>query len=256
MYDQVVTFHIQAASHHPPDLSANLRIIVRVFKELFGMILLAPPGLVLIFRRNRDVGVWLSVWLVISALFLIRHSPLFPRHAVLLMPPLALAAAGNVLWFPIIGSFRDKIVLSVLLLPFIVMPGYSLWQDQRRLSGSLGLPESDRQVIHFIEENTQQSDYVVSDQQMQVFRSGRLIPPQLCDTSFVRIQSGYLTDEQAIEASSSARIIIFATGRLAKLDRFEQWVTNNYSLVSTFEVFRLKVFIKREPHQSDPPQIR
>ena len=77
---------------------------------------------------------------------------------------------------------------------------------------------------------TKPDDFVVSDQQMQAFRTGRLVPPDLCDTSIVRIKSGYLTTEQAIKAASNAKMIIFWTGRLEMLPGFQEWVRNHYRL--------------------------
>ena len=178
------------------------------------------------------------------------HRPFFHRHVLLLLPPMAVAAAANILWIPmLLARSQGKLIVSVLFLLFLLMMGFMVTKDLQLVSTKSGIPESEREVIQLIQENSRPTDFVVSDEQMQVFRAGRLIPPQHCDNSFVRIDLGYLTDEAAIEGSKKARIIIFATDRLTSLPQYTKWVKANYRLIKTFEKSRTKIYLQDDAEQ-------
>jgi hypothetical protein len=76
---------------------------------------------------------------------------------------------------------------------------------------------------------------------MQVFRAGRLVNPNLCDTSFNRIASGYLKASQAIKSAEGAKLIVFWTHRLDSLPEFRQWVDSNYRVYMEFGNKRIYV---------------
>jgi len=234
MYDQIIVFHLQAKSHYPPDWSGNLAIIVQVFDQDFVLPLLAVPGLLFLCGNRLYHVLWLSLWILATAMFLVDHTPLFPRHVLLLLPPLAVAAAANVLWIgELLTQKRGEIIGLLLLVPCALILGFSLDQATQLIWAKTGDSSEDREIVRLLEANTRPSDFIVSDQQMQVFRAGRRVPPELCDTSLVRIKSGYLTDQQAIDSSRHARVIVFWTRRLAQLPLFCKWVESNYEHIPT-----------------------
>jgi hypothetical protein len=100
-------------------------------------------------------------------------------------------------------------------------------------------------AIALLEAYTKTTDFVVSDDQMLVFRAGRQTPPELCDTSFVRLETGYLTDEDAIQASRDAEAIIFSTGRLGALKRYVQWVEREFEVLERVDLVNARLFIRR-----------
>jgi 4-amino-4-deoxy-L-arabinose transferase-like glycosyltransferase len=230
LYDQMVQFHLQAKIHFPLNRSGNLRMIRDVlWKEDLVLTLAAAAGFFILLWQRPRAALWLGVWVLPTFIFLIDHAPLFPRHVVLLLPPLAVAASScvllvNVLWR---SSWSQPLVFA-LVLPLAWLLGKMLVRDLPIFSRGIPSPRWEQDAMRLIEKHTQPTDFVVSDQQMQVFRAGRQTPPQLCDTSFVRIQSGYLTDKEAIAASENARMIIFWTGRLGLLRRYSAWVEAHY----------------------------
>jgi hypothetical protein len=184
-------------------------------------------------------------WILATTVFLVDHSPLFSRHVLLLLPPLALGASANVLLIPMLLSGREgKGITFVLFILLLVFAGLSLNTHQRRFPVLSVYAERDWEAIELIQEHTQPLDFVVSDEQMQVFRAGRHVPPELCDTSNIRIKSGYLTDEEAIKASKDARVIILWTSRLARLSLYTNWVEANYRLVRTWDEPSYRFFVK------------
>jgi hypothetical protein len=83
-------------------------------------------------------------------------------------------------------------------------------------------------TVTAIKRLTTSADLVVTDDQMLTFRAGRYTPGELCDTSFVRISSGSLTTEAAIQAASGAKLIVLRSGRLNRLPNFLAWVQEHY----------------------------
>jgi hypothetical protein len=81
------------------------------------------------------------------------------------------------------------------------------------------------------------NEVVLSDDQYVAALANRDVPPQLVDTSAVRITSGYLTAAQLEDYITRNRIhvILFATGRFDLLPGFRDWVASRYTQVTTFD---------------------
>jgi hypothetical protein len=79
-------------------------------------------------------------------------------------------------------------------------------------------------------------DYVVSDDQYLAGLAGRDVPPELVDTSQVRITAGYLTASQleGIIERDHVNVILFANGRFDMVPGFRAWVQRHYSPIATF----------------------
>lgn len=244
IYDQAIRFHLKAKGAFPTSWTANLRLLRSIFQLEPGLIGLTVAGLIILFRQRRLASVWLCLWIAGATLFLANHTPLFAHHPVILVPPMAIAAGASVLWLP---SFWSKKFLRplglLLLLPMVALepesalgdpatarPAFALERDLKQPSTELPF-ELETQVLQLIEQNTRPDDFIISDRQMQIFRTGRNVPPAMVDTSGVRINSGYLTDAQAIGASEQARMIIFWTGRLEWLKGYRRWVQSHYRLL-------------------------
>jgi len=240
-YDQVISFHIEMRNHFQLNRLQNLFLFGQLFQMEFGIILLAIAGIAVLFRKNPVVAVWLCVWTAATGLFLTNHSPLYLHHVILIFPPLAIAASASVI---LISDFWQK-PWSKLLLLITLFPLVSYGPDSRirltirrdlmALTETVPNKEQEYEVITLIRQHSKDTDLVISDQQMQVFHAGRQTPPQLCDTSYARVMSGYLKDEQAIRASEQARMIIFWTNRLANLPQYRQWVRSHYHLLRKFD---------------------
>jgi hypothetical protein len=86
------------------------------------------------------------------------------------------------------------------------------------------------QVAHDLDAVTRPDQLVVTDAQFLVAKARRSTPPQLVDTSFVRIQSGYLSNAQLIEISrqSNVHTVLFYTGRLGGMRGFYLWVSQHF----------------------------
>jgi hypothetical protein len=79
-------------------------------------------------------------------------------------------------------------------------------------------------------------DLVATDDQYVAGLADREVPPQLVDTSMVRIVSGYLTASQleSIITQLDVRVILFASGRFYLIPGFSAWVEANYTKIADF----------------------
>lgn len=239
-YEQIIDLHLEMKSHFHLDRSKNFSLLLQLLRMELGVALLAGFGLIALFRKQPLAAVWLCLWIISAGLFLIDHSPLYVYHTVLFFPPLAVAASANVLWIPRLWKkLWTRPLILLLLAPLIsAKPGPSLeWSVLRdvKVLTVRGAPNEEYEAINLIRQHTEPSDFVVSDQQMQIFRAGRRSPPELCDTSYARIKSGSLTDDKTIRASQRAKIIVFWTNRLAHLPQYRQWVRSRYLLLRKFD---------------------
>lgn len=249
VYDQVIRFHTEMRRALPFDRAETVKLFRLSLQLGMGTMILAVTGLGILFRKNALAAGWLCLWLLAVGLFVATHAPLYLHHFVLVMPPLAVAASANVLWLP---ALRPKLARGLVFALLCLLPTVAYVPaaggDAGRHGSLAWLPRKDaetlfepganeaqeQEVIGLIQQHTRADDLVVSDQQMQVFRAARQTPPQLCDTSFARIKSGYLTDAQATSASADSRMIIFWTDRLALLPAYRQWVQAHFRLLRTF----------------------
>jgi hypothetical protein len=110
-----------------------------------------------------------------------------------------------------------------------------------------GGSEPEYRVAELIRNLTSPDEWIISDDQAMIFIAGRNVPPELCDTSFMRISSGYLGDDEAIYLAEAyrVRVVVFWTGRLVQLKRFLEYVEANYRLIGVYDSGR-RIYIRRE----------
>ena len=85
--------------------------------------------------------------------------------------------------------------------------------------------------------STAPGDIVVTDDQYVAGLADRDVPPELVDTSQVRLQSDYLTRQQLEDliTREDIRVILFASGRFDLIPGFRAWVEARYTAVATFD---------------------
>jgi hypothetical protein len=93
-----------------------------------------------------------------------------------------------------------------------------------------------RDAVEIIKTYAGTTDYIITDEQILAFFAERDVPPNLVDTSHMRISSGYLDSEMVIELAEQYRVkvIVLWTGRLKRLEDFVNYVKVNYELVKDY----------------------
>jgi hypothetical protein len=246
LYDQVVRFHLAAARSLSIGMYANLLLLSRETVEL-PLALLATAGALaaLAVRRWRILPP--ALWACASFVVLVRQQPLFPHHVALLIPPLALTAAVGLpslaeILPAALGAGRGMLTdargrgaLAVMLAGVVLVWSVGATTVQSATPPAAA-PCPSAAAARALAASTQPGDLVVADDQYIAALASRDVPPQLVDTSLVRIQSGYLTTTQletAIQAPD-VRAILFCSGRFNLVPGFREWVNTHYLLVASF----------------------
>jgi len=110
------------------------------------------------------------------------------------------------------------------------------------------LPATTLSMVSALDAFTAPGDLVVGDDQYVVALANRSTPPQLVDTSGVRIGSGSLTTAQleSIILQDNVRVVLFASGRFQEAPGFAAWVKANFNQVASFGNGRA-LYLRRPP---------
>jgi hypothetical protein len=110
--------------------------------------------------------------------------------------------------------------------------------DRRLIAGMPETrPESFDDEIRLLSTLTGPSEFVIVDEPSVAFASRRLVPPNLVDTSMVRIRSRSLDADDVIAAAeqSDVRALFLFSDGLRNLKPFAAWVDDNYVAVKINE---------------------
>jgi hypothetical protein len=226
-YDQVVRFHLDSRStwYSEPVTSAGMRDPLLVC----GVIAIA----VVLVQRARSAYVYV-VWLVSGIAFLVMQRPPIEDHLLVLGPPAALIIAGlpsrlgartTREWTRRVVALGVAVVLVIGLARVVV--------DATRMHTNPDPFEA--ALIDAVRRHVAPPELVVTDDQYLSADAGQDVPPDLVDTSYVRIASHYLTATDLIRITDRrASAVLFTGGRFEQLPYFRSWVTSHFELVEDF----------------------
>ena len=92
-------------------------------------------------------------------------------------------------------------------------------------------------MVQALQDHAIPSGLVVTDDQYVAALAGRDTPPELVDTSLVRIATGSLTTEEVerIIRRDDVHVVLFATDRLDRLPGLRAWIGANFHPVRSFD---------------------
>jgi 4-amino-4-deoxy-L-arabinose transferase-like glycosyltransferase len=190
------------------------------------LLVLSVAGLVVSIRRAPRLVAVAGTWAAFAALMLAVQRPLWPHHLLALVAPAALLAGGLA---RLLVSHRrrldEALVAAASLLLVAAGAGAAIDVHVHQHSdASLG------PAVARLQAATKPSDLVITDDQYILALAGRDTPPQLVDTSLVRVSSGSLTTSglEAMAERSHVQAFLFSTGRLSQLEDLEIWVETHY----------------------------
>jgi hypothetical protein len=239
----VITFHSVAKAHSTSTTRDNLHTLLEALETPLGLFALYGT-LVSLIQRDWRVLPLLAWFLAIFYLLWQQMMPLLNHHLVTLVPPLVLLATLSLAPFPFIskssrlqiqlGTRIAVIALCVIIMYFSTIIMITYQQVQQQANGSD--TQTSFQVAHDLDAVTQPDQLVITDAQYLVAQANRNTPPQLVDTSFVRIQSGYLSTAQVVQIAEqpSVRAVLFYTGRLRQMQTFYLWVTQHFHKIHAY----------------------
>jgi len=245
VYDQAVRFHWIAREIGAETWGrAGWDVLSRFARRESFVHLLALGGLVAFARRDKLAAAWLGLWAAGSAAFLLHHTPVFNRHALLIGPPLALLAAALV---PAVGAagrgraWMEPVFAALLGLLLILRPSFGKgvlhWTApvMTQLPAQFVPDPAQDEAVRLIRELSRPADLVVSDAPLLPFLAGRNLPPRLVDTSGTRVMSGHLTADEAIAHTSKARLVVLWVDKLDRLPGYRAWVRAYYRRVRKWD---------------------
>jgi len=271
MYRDVILFRLASRDLHQvasAGIQGNITILRQEIGQYVPLMIGALLGLLSV-GRGGLARIWLwPIWLVLASGFLLVHTPLRPRHTVLLLPPLAALSSISVAALTAWLSHRLKrwgTWLTVVIL--IVVCGWSLLGPVRALT----LPPDEHpfdarhpevaSAALFVRQTTAPSDCIVVDDQRFAWLAERWVPPSLAETSITRLSIGWLTSEQIINVAEEHDCpdLVFQTNRFdAFVPDLRQAAASLYSLRLEFRnpekshkitVYAVKMNTGRAPAQ-------
>ncbi|MFN0072777.1 MAG: ArnT family glycosyltransferase [Chloroflexota bacterium] len=200
VWDQAVQYHLLLKQAFPLNISQNLAILDRgVGRELRVLLPCALLGLVVMLWTARLTALGVALWLLATAGLLLTHSPLFDRHAVALLPPLALACGGLGLLF----QRRRRSTLQAAVLTLLVA-GAAVLARSGLSEAAAPMPRQPmlEEAADVLAQLTGVTDTVVTDNAALAFAARRALTPPLADLSRARMRAGDLSGAtlwQAVE---------------------------------------------------------
>ncbi len=237
LYDQVIGFHLVARGTSGGGPVANLLLLPDITWVV------AALGLAVALWQRMWAALPLLAWLLASVLVLVVQRPLFDPHALILAPPLALLAAlGSVAAIELARSMwniraKESLLVAGTLVALGVTLLAGLWLDARQIRADSAYDGGRRaQMIQALQDHAIPSGPVVTDDQYVAALAGRDTPPELVDTSLVRISTGSLTtaEVERIIRRDDVRVVLLATDRLDRLPGLRAWIEANFQPVKSF----------------------
>lgn len=244
MLRDVITFHTDAKTALINNQVHNAAIMQSFLQSTLPLTIAAAFGLLAALLRRDWRVLPLVAWALVTLYVLWIQVPLFYRHFIALIPPLiSLAVIG----IGSISSARDFVArfkppqvltsLALLLIVVIIgtdLPQYQPYYQTASLYGTDTYAKFQAHVASDIRDSIAPDQLVVTDGQFVVSMAGRNTPPDLVDTSIVRIVTGYVTLQQLIHDASQPQVhaVLFFMDRLdlPQLTAFHAWVAQHFHL--------------------------
>jgi 4-amino-4-deoxy-L-arabinose transferase-like glycosyltransferase len=270
--DQIVAYRLESRGSEGWSLWKNRIALARAlsFEAAALPWLGAGAALLLLARRSVDAAL-IVAWAVASVALLLSYSPLHGKHAVVLMPPLAvLAGVGIGQAVALLRSSRPIPLRAAVAVGLAVLVGWyaTAAPALAAQSGQLLKVTADTDVDPAVEQYadavavirtlTAPDEFVVTDHPYLTFLAARLVPPLLVDTSRSRIRSRSLRGAEAIAQATpyDPQLVVLWTDRLRGLSEFKRWVEEHYRMV---KVYNRRNDLDRAiyiPETRDPTEVR
>jgi hypothetical protein len=153
------------------------------------------------------------------------HTPLFPHHFIVLIPPLVLLGSE------MIGELGIKLSnLPFLLIVIVATFNIPAMIETNQQTAAIVTGGREAQAIEMLSAVTQPTDFVMGDSQLLIFMADRQTPPPLGDVALVAIKAGLQNSERMINLTKTyhAPAVVKWSLRLPWLPDYLDWVETNY----------------------------
>ncbi len=244
MLREVVSFHTHARAALINERVFNGAMFQAFFKATLPLTMAAVYGFVAACIRRDWRILPLAAWLLITMYMLWLEAPLFNRHFIALIPPLigmAILGLGESVslkqFFARFTLSNVMTALAIILILIVIardIPTYQPYYRAEAQQGSVSATAAQRNIANDLRNTITPEQLVITDGQFIAALADRNTPPSLVDTSMVRIASGYLTQQQLINAAQQPDVhaVLFYNTRLrmSQVAGFYSWVTQHFHL--------------------------
>jgi 4-amino-4-deoxy-L-arabinose transferase-like glycosyltransferase len=251
LWNQIALVPLEASRALDRGAGANLADLIAVVRNQ-GLIWLALAALVAL-----GLGAWrrawtllpLTLWLLAVVVYLLAHHPFEASDAVWLVAPLAALGGQGIALLAARTSNRSGRIKSanVRQSPALVTYGVLIALGLTLFTGAwisavdnlhATAATSDVRILmaYTLATRTLPDDLVVTDDPYVAGLAGRVITPEVVDTSRVRVAAGALKTQQleVIITRTDTRTILFAGGEFDALPGFRAWTEANFTLAEDF----------------------
>ncbi|MBC7121334.1 MAG: glycosyltransferase family 39 protein [Candidatus Methanosuratus sp.] len=233
------------------------------YRAILPLVVLMPLSIPSRSRPDQLKSLSLVMFAGLTLFGLLWHSPLYPRHCVILSLPIALMAGTSADAVVVFIRARTGpaaqlplIVLTALIAASLLRYSFEISvQRDFRTKFPQGGPE--RAAIELFQRLTAPQEPMVSDDLTLVSLAGRLVPPELSDISSNRITSGHLSDSRLISLVEDydVQLISFWLHRLGKAPSFVRWAKSHFVGSIDFEAARRVLYGRRYDSLQDLQDI-
>ncbi len=249
MLQSVITFHSTAAEVYSYSQQQNISTIQTALTSLLTITALFGVVAALLRRDWRVVP--LIAWFVATLYLLWHQVPLFSHHLIAVTPPLIALAVIGIGNRPLKSEDSSSNMLSkanpyitwisialILITAIIGVQQDRIYYRTAVASSTSGLTQLESTVATDLRNATSADQLVVTDAQLIAGLANRNTPPDLVDTSAVRITSHYLTLKQLESATYQPQVhaVLFFTGRfyLSSIAGYHSWVAQHFHLLRNY----------------------
>lgn len=241
LYHQTVGMRLvsRAVEHNPYE--SNNEIIIEFLFSNAGLGALALYGLVFVVAQNLRRYWPLLIWFALIWLSMYLLVPLRDKHLPIFIPLLALLAGlavSHIVDF--LTRLKQQAVtpqLVAMVLAIIIALGMFTWSVPRVIAQNNGqtlevnINQERQTAIAFIDKIATPTDCVIADNPVFLYQTNRLPPPQLSETSQTRVDTGYLTLDDVVQAIQTYKchVVGVVTPRFGEsIPGLQDWLAGHY----------------------------
>jgi 4-amino-4-deoxy-L-arabinose transferase-like glycosyltransferase len=255
VWNQVVTFHSAARAVFPSMAIGQKCRLMLGFADGERLFAYAAPFAALSVLGGLE-GLAPLLWAFCTFIGLLDNRPLFDHHMVALIPPIAMAAGvgGTQFWkwsraFLEWSRRKNNLTGSVIGIAGVlgICVGLLVLTEQLRIAWTEAIAHEairqqaaadspDLKLAKLIADRTRPDDVILTDAQGIAFLAQRDVPPEMTDTSFVRIATHYLTAQEVVSLSERhhVRAVLLWTGRLNSMPEVARWAAEHFPHQESF----------------------
>ncbi|WP_161975178.1 glycosyltransferase family 39 protein [Tengunoibacter tsumagoiensis] len=242
LWRSVITFHTDARQLFTGSQSKNLTTIKQFLWTPLTFVAIFSCGVAFL-KRDWQILPLLG-WFIATLAMLWQQAPLFPHHMVALLPSmisLAIFSLPSPFWREGSSNHQRKLLAIISLCLLLLMTIYNLlaiqtYYHQEAAQAHSQKTAKDLKIAEDLRGLLQPGQLIITDAQFIAGLADQSTPAALVDTSLVRIQTGYVSNEQLIHEAEQpqVRMVLFYTGRLSTEEGFVKWVDEHFQLTKDY----------------------